>query len=333
MAATAVTPARRRFLLASLAAPAVLVAGCGLNPHPTLRLGFNPWPGYEFFKLAEQLGYYRQLGLDVQLVEFTSLGDSRRAFERNQIDVAAGTGVEMLTASTMLRQVVQAFFITNVSVGSDYLLALPPLNQPQDLRGKRIAVEPGSLNLLLLYLALNSAQLRLGDVHMVPMAQASMPGAFKRGEVDAVVVYPPASDELLALVPEQARILYDSSRAQDAILDLVYARQSLIESRPRELALLIRGFEMAREYTLKHADDAYARMAARTGRDRGDFERDIKGLRLVPLADQHALFQPGGRIEIILHETLQALRDAGMQLHVGNSPLSSAAILKTSLAP
>lgn len=306
---------KRRNFLASLPGLALMATtGCDFQPQATLRLGFNPWPGYELFKLAEQLGYYQQLGLNIQLVEFTSLGDSRRAFERQQIDVAAGTAVELLTAANTLKRPVQAFFLTNLSVGSDYLIAQPHLHRLIDLKGKRVAVEPGSLNLLLLHLAMQTVPLTLQDLQLVPMAQNSMPSAFLKGEVDAVVAYPPASDKLLAQVPDHARILFDSSRTSDAIVDLLYASRDILEQREAELALLVRGFEMAREYTQKHPDDAYARMAARTNRERDDFERDMQGLKLLPLETQETMLQTGGSIENVLNESLQALRYAGMSL-------------------
>lgn len=332
------TSLTRRRLLASLPALPLLAGGCKLSPAETLRLGFNPWPGYELFKLAEQLGYYRQLGLDVQLVEFTSLGDSRRAFERQQIDVAAGTVVELLTASSTLKQAVQAFFVTNISSGADYLIAHPHFTSAASLKGQRVAVEPGSLNLLVLHLALQAAAgtgtpLTLQDLQLVPLAQTSMPGAFQRQEVEAVVVYPPVADELLRLVPDQARVLFDSSMTPDFILDLLYATRSTLEQRAAELALLVQGFEMARQYTHDHPDDAYARMAARTGRKRDHFERDMQGIRLVPLPEQAALLQRGGKVERILYESLQALRDAGMNLTLAEAGLASSHIVTQAYSP
>lgn len=330
--------ARRRTLLGAVPALAWLASGCDFSAPASLRLGFNPWPGYELFMLAEQLGYYRQLGLDVQLVEFTSLGDSRRAFERQQIDVAAGTAVELLTAAYTLQQPVQAFFLTNISVGADYLIAQPQFASAADLKGRRVAVEPGSLNLLLLDLALQDAArsgtaLKLQDLELVPMAQNSMPSAFVRREVEAVVVYPPVADELLRLVPERARILFDSGKTPDFILDLLYASRASLEQRAGELARLVQGFEMARRYTQAHPDDAHARMAARTGRKRDDFERDMQGLKLVPLVEQSELLRPGGTVERVLRASLQALRHAGMRLELAAPDLVTPAIVNAASAP
>jgi len=56
-----------------------------------LRIGFNPWPGYEFIYLAKVKGFYEANDIDVKLVELNALGDVRRAFERGQIDIMAST--------------------------------------------------------------------------------------------------------------------------------------------------------------------------------------------------------------------------------------------------
>ncbi len=304
----------RRALLAALPGLALLPSACSNVPPSILRLGYNSWPAYELFALAEQLGYYRQLGLAIQLVEFTSLGDSRRAFERGQIDVAAGTAVELLTAASALRQPVQTFFLTDISEGADYLIAHSSITNLSGLQGKRVAVEPGSLNLLLLHLALKSAQMSLRDVTLVPIPQVGMPMAFDKGEVDAVVVYPPVSEHFLAHETLHPKILFDSSQTSGAIVDLLYANQDTITHRAGELAALVAGIELARAYTQQHQDDAYARMAARTSTPRGNFERDMQGLRLLPLADQLERFRPGGSLELTLSNTLDALNTAGMRL-------------------
>ena len=77
---------------------AVLSLGVGCSPEKptTLRVGINPWPGYEFLYLAQEKGFYRDAGLDVRLVEFSSLADTRRAYERGQINAIGTTVIEVL---------------------------------------------------------------------------------------------------------------------------------------------------------------------------------------------------------------------------------------------
>ena len=85
-----------QLLVCGLALLALSLGSCSTErAHPTpLRIGINAWPGYEFLYLAQEKGFFREAGVEVQLIEFNSLSDVRRSFERNQIDGFAGTMVE-----------------------------------------------------------------------------------------------------------------------------------------------------------------------------------------------------------------------------------------------
>lgn len=88
---------RRRALLIGLAA-VQLQGGCAPAPFAALRVGISPWPGFELIYLAQEQGYFREEGLEVRLLEFSSLSDTRRAYERGQVDIMACTVIEVLQA-------------------------------------------------------------------------------------------------------------------------------------------------------------------------------------------------------------------------------------------
>jgi NitT/TauT family transport system substrate-binding protein len=94
------------------------------SPEPELlRVGVNPWPGYETIYLAQKLGYFREAGVDVRLVEFASLADARRSFERNQIDALASTVVEVLRAREQSQRSLRIVQVLDYSNGADMLVA------------------------------------------------------------------------------------------------------------------------------------------------------------------------------------------------------------------
>jgi ABC-type nitrate/sulfonate/bicarbonate transport system substrate-binding protein len=78
---------------------ALAVSGCGTEESASpIRLGVNPWVGYEALHLAREKGHFEELGVAVDLVEYSSLGDVRRALERGNIDAMASTVIEVLEA-------------------------------------------------------------------------------------------------------------------------------------------------------------------------------------------------------------------------------------------
>lgn len=74
----------------------VLLSACGRSEPQVLRVGYNNWPGYELIWLADQLGYFKEADIRVEHVQFVSLSDARRAYERGNLDAVGVTGIELL---------------------------------------------------------------------------------------------------------------------------------------------------------------------------------------------------------------------------------------------
>lgn len=296
-------------LLAALLA--VWLAGC-TEPATPLRIGTNPWLGYEFLHLAEELGYFREEGVRVELVEFLSLGDSSRAFERGQIDGWGTTLVELLLAHEHSDHEAQAFLVTNTSTGGDMLLGRAGVASLQALKGKRVGVEPATVDMVLLHHALQSARLQLADVQIVPLPQNKLQNALARGDIDAAVAYGPTAVELLNKAG--AVRLFDSTKIPDQIVDVLAADRRLLATRGDEFAALARAYFRARAYASAHPDDAHQRMARRQAVEVREFRGLLQGLALTPPDAQAHYLGQDGRLVAALRTTAAALRDAGFPI-------------------
>lgn len=277
---------------------------------PVVRIGTIPWPGYEFLHLADELGYFTAEGANVRLVEFTSLTDARRAFERGQLDAWATTPVELLQSRERSGQRTQAFLILDYSDGADVILAHPPIGTVADLRGKRVAAEPGTLDVVLLYWALQSAGLSFTDIQLVPLPQNQVPRAFARDEVDAAVTYPPNATTMLR--GGNARKIFDSTRVRGAIVDVLAADARPLTERTQEFAAIALAFERARRYAVKNPDKALAIMARYENITPGELGEALAGMRIVPLAEQRAYFGSDGLLEKALQSVDTSLRATGL---------------------
>src|SRR5205809_6791729 len=120
---------------------AAWLAGCGGHELP-LRIGINAWPANELLFLAQEKGFFTAQGVDVRLIEYSSLGDVRRAFDRGQIDGMTGTLVELLQSRDATRRAPHAFMVTDLSNGSAMILARASIAPISGLARQRVAVEP-----------------------------------------------------------------------------------------------------------------------------------------------------------------------------------------------
>lgn len=302
-AADAPPPASRRYTwLWPLAAVALLLTGAittsmqyaALRAHPPLRIAMNPWPGYEFATLAAHLGFFEEEGVQVRLVELSSLSDCRRAVERHQVDGMFSTLVEVLLSQQQSGLPSDITLVADASEGADVIVARDDLPDLASLKGRRIAVEDASLNEVVLHRALQSAGLALTDVTIVHMAALEMPRAFAEGRIDAAVSYPPMS---LTLLKQGAHTVFCTRQMPGVILDVLAFHRHTAQTRADEVAAFGRAFFRAMDYARQNPDKAYAIMAAREGITAEEFKEVLSnGIRLVTAAEQTEYLGPGGKL-------------------------------------
>jgi NitT/TauT family transport system substrate-binding protein len=282
------------------------LGACWTPEVPELRIGINPWPGYEFLYLARQQGLFDSTVVRVRLLEFASLTDARRAYERGQLDGFASTVIEVLQARDHSTRRPVITLVTDYSDGADVVIARRGLADVQALRGHRVGVEVGSLNVYLLALAMERNGASLSDVKLVHLDLLQMADALRRGEVDAVVTYPPASLESLRL--PGARALFSSRQVPGEIVDVVSVDSSVLAARGPAVAELRRGFERARLYAVAHPEAAYGVMAAPEGLTAEEFGTALQdGVRLVGLEEQAAFLRAGGTLDSVIARTAKVL--------------------------
>lgn len=278
-------------------------------PAPPLRLGLNPWAGYEFLFLAREKGYFAEEGVDVRLVEFSSVEDARRAYEHNQLDGIASSMVNMLLTRAESRREPQAFLVADASNGVDMLVAGPGVRDLADLRGKRIGIERAAPGLLVLGRALDKAGLRLGDVDVRVMDLEKMPEAMRTGAVDAAVCYPPISTDLARA---GGRVLFTSAAIPGEIVDAFFFDRRVLEARPREAAAIVRAWDKALEFAVRNPAEAYRSMARRMLVSEPEVREQLEGIQILRSRDQRRLFARGGKLDGVVGRLDEMARALGL---------------------
>lgn len=211
---------RRRFLL-GLAGLALLPAACSMQQRP-LTIAAGGWQGYQSLFLARR----RQMlqPSQIRLVEVPANASSLRALASGLVDGAALTLDEVLRlrAAGVTLSIV---LVMDISAGADMLLVRPKLTTLAALRGQRIAVDPVSNGVLLLAKALEKAGLHAQDVVQVHLPISDQPAAWRDERIDAAITYDPYATQLRA---EGAVRLFDSSQAQDTIVDVLAMRTEVL---------------------------------------------------------------------------------------------------------
>lgn len=219
----------------------LFTAGAQADHRAALRFGGNLWIGYVPFYLAQQQGLYDSGEAHaLRLIQLPSASDVLHAFRNDRLEVAAVTldeALRLAAEGTPFRIVL----LIDISKGADALLGGPGIDNLNALRAKRIGVEDGATGAILLHHALLQAQLTAAQVSIVPLTLDRHVQALRTGLVDAVVTFDPARAQLLA---SGAHLLFDSSKTDGSIVDLLIVTPDLLKNEEQRTALtaLIEGY-------------------------------------------------------------------------------------------
>jgi NitT/TauT family transport system substrate-binding protein len=287
-------------------------ASCASNEPRPLRIAANPWPGFEYFYLAQELGFFREEGVEVRLVEQTSLRDSRRVYVRGLVDglLATPTDVAALEIEGGRRAVVRQVF--DGSYGGDVIIARDPFRTMQDLRGKRIAIEQGLGNYFLAR-ALQISNMRPEDVEVVDRPYAAAAESLCDGTVDAIHAYPPTLEQLATMTDGQFHIVFTSKKLPDEILDLLVVDPIVATDRVEDLERLERAYDRAVLYTESEPDVAMRIMSDRESISPEAFANFLRNdMRMIRPQDRNAYLTADGPVALAIqrsHEILSKYRD------------------------
>jgi NitT/TauT family transport system substrate-binding protein len=183
-----------------------------------LTLGYSDWPGWVAWQVAIDKGWLKQAGLDINF-EWFDYSASIDAFAAGKIDGDFVTnGDALVTGANGARNIV--ILATDYSNGNDMVVARPGIKSIQDLRGRKVGVEVGLVDHLLLLDGLKKAGMTQNDVVLVNSKTNETPQVLASGQVDAIAAWQPNSGMAIKSVPG-ARPIYTSAQSPGLIYDVL----------------------------------------------------------------------------------------------------------------
>ncbi len=277
-----------RFLRSALAAlTATGLAASALLAAP-LRVAYSDWPGWTALAIADQKGWWKEAGVDVQLLWF-EYGPSMEAFTAGQVDAVTVTnGDGLVTAAGGAKNV--AIMLTDYSNGNDMIVARPGINSIADLKGRKVGIEIGFVTHLLLLNGLQKAGLTEADVELVPTPTNQTPQVLASRQVDAIGAWQPNSGEALKAVPG-SKAIYTSANQPGLIYDAVVVTPQSLATRRADWVKFISVWDrvVAHLANPDTREDGIRIMAARAGVDPKEYAAFLDGTRFLTLAEGHKI--------------------------------------------
>ena len=203
-----------------------------------ITISYSDWPGSLVWEIAKEKGWFKEAGLDVDLV-WMDYPASLQAYTSGQLLGASLVHGDNLT---LVSQGVNSniILVNSVSSGNDVIIAKQGINNLQDLKGKNIAVEKGLFSDLMFTTAIEDAKIDFKDLNVVNAATSELSMVFATPSIDAVVLWQPYGLQALKAAPG-SKVIYDSTQKPGLIYDVLAVDMPNIEKRKDDWRNLIFG--------------------------------------------------------------------------------------------
>lgn len=277
--------------LSALVGVALFTLSSMVSAEP-LKIGYSDWPGWVAWEVAIDKGWFKEAGVDVKFEWFDYVA-SMDAFAAGQLDAVSMTnGDALVTGATGAKSVM--ILMNDYSNGNDMIIGKPGVNSLKDLKGKKVGVEVGFVDHLLLLDGLKKNGMKETDVELVNVPTNETPQVLASGEVDAIGAWQPSSGSALDLVPG-SKPIYTSADEPGLIYDLLCVSPASLSAHRDEWKKVIAVWYRVVDYIKdpKTFDDAVKIMAARVGLPAAEYKKFINGTKILTLAEAKKHFVKG----------------------------------------
>lgn len=278
----------KKFSMAGALSATLLFSNISQAAEP-LKIGYSDWPGWVAWQVAIDKGWFKEAGVDVKFDWFDYVA-SMDAFAAGKIDgVAVTNGDALVVASGGAKNVM--ILITDYSNGNDMIIGKPGIKSLKDLKGKKIGLETGFVEHLLLLNGLEKAGLKESDVTIVNTKTNETPQALASGDLAAIAAWQPNSGEAIKRVLG-AKPIYTSAKEPGLIYDVITVNPASLSSRKSDWEKVVKvwGRVVAYVNDPKTQADAVKIMSARVGLTPQAYLPLLKGTKLLTLAEGKAAF-------------------------------------------
>lgn len=263
-----------------------------------LKVGYSDWLGYTVLEIAKQKDWFKEAGVEVELVWFDYLA-SLDAFSNNKIDGVCVVATDALVngANGAKSKIIALLDYTE---GGDMIIGKPGINSIKDLKGQKVGLEVTLVEHLLLLKALEANGMKQSDVELVNTPTNETPQTLASGKVAAVGAWYPVAGQALKAVAG-SKPIFTSADAKGLIYDVLAVSPTSFAKRKDDWTKFVKVYYKCVDYILdpKTKEEGSKIMAAKAGADPAEYLKALPGCHYLPLAEAKVAFKKGTGLDSI----------------------------------
>jgi NitT/TauT family transport system substrate-binding protein len=217
-------------------------------------------------------------GYKVEVVPFESPTDGKNAVLTGTVDTCIHGIAAFLLGAAAGEPVVIVAAATNRGMGivAD---AKSDIKTIKDLRGKRVAIFPGSTQEVVILERLKAEGMSISDIQPIRLSFSDMAGALARGDIDAYVGAEPGPG--ISLANGTGRLVeYPYSTPIGSLNMILSASEKMIKENPERLKMIVKMHEQATDYAMAHPDEMIQVAMQKLGQQRKSIEIAVPNVEL-----------------------------------------------------
>ena len=276
-------PSRRlaRFLPIVIAALALAFSGPAHAQDKVLRVGT--------LKLIHGISayFYEKFvppGYTVEVIPFESPTDGKNAVLTGTVDTCIHGIAAFILGAAAGEPVV---IVASANNGGMAIMAgaNTDIKTVKDLKGKKVAIWPGSTQEAIILERLRMEGMSIKDIQPIRLQFSDMAGALARGDVDAYVGAEPAAG--ISLANGTGKLVeYPYSTPIGPLNMIVSASQKAVKERPERIKLIVDMHRKAVEYAMANQPQIVDMAIAKLGQQKKSIELAVPNVELVWKVDE-----------------------------------------------
>ena len=252
-----------------------------------ITIGTAIWPGYLALYVAQEKGYFRETGLDVDVTLGIGLEEVSKDYVAGKMQGRANLVFDAVKEwlGGFDHKVILAIDYSN---GSDAILARQAILSVQDFKGKRVGYEFGTLEEFYLTWVLVENGMEISDIVPVNANPEEAAKMLKEGQVDVAVTYEPFVSKFVS--SGDFHVVTSSADFPGLITDILTFRTDFIEAYPETIRAIVSAYFKAIDFWKTHPDEAHAIMAKKFKDTPESIAKQLKGVKLLDKRDNETAF-------------------------------------------
>lgn len=234
----------------------LLVGGCSEEKSEEkrpIRIGIDVFPGWAHAFIAREKGFFKDNGVDVELVFSEDYRVIKEQFGDNELDGAFMVYADAVYANNQGLDV-KVVYISDISITGDVIVGRPGLSGLEDLKGKTVGVEGvNTFSHIFVLAVLEKAGLGEMDFFVKNIDAQDVADAIDKGLIDAGHTYGPGK----ARAKEKGfSFLAYAGDVEGLVTDILVFREKIIRERPEEIKAIVKSLFEAKRFQETDREEA-----------------------------------------------------------------------------